>query len=122
MEESRGIFGEECPSCDWLMDKPAFVNGDMAIIFITLDPKWYETANDVFVKTSARRRCGDEVAELLWVDEHHFQKLVEFSRVSGSSYHNVMWKKIQSFFRRCMVPGTFSSTRSIAIGLMSIVA
>lgn len=103
LEESRGIFLQEYPDVLSLRDKPVLINDGMSVIFVEVSPDWYERANDAFVKAYTGKKSGNEVSELVWVDEKVFTRMIyTYARGGSGRSNNVMWKRVQIFFRKCL--------------------
>lgn len=96
-EESHGIFGQIYKSESDMSNKVALVDGsNMAIVFVPLDSMWLEEAQRVFLEHPPKKKKEDEVSELVWVSEYTFSSLIKGESVSK----NILWTKIQSFFRK----------------------
>lgn len=96
-EESHGIFGQIYKSESDMSNKVALVDGNnMAIIFAPLESAWLEDAQRVFLENPPKKKKEDEVSELVWVSEYNFSSLIKGESVS----RNILWSKIQSFFRK----------------------
>ena len=116
IEESRGIFLEEYPSELSLRDKPVLISDGMAVIFAEVSANWYDKANMMFHQSRTGKKCSDEVSELVWVDERMFTKMIySYTRPSSVRPANILWKRVQLFFRKSLASKT-SLSRSILIG------
>ena len=105
MEESRNIFAAEYPSEEYLKGNPALLNEGMAVVFVQVSSEWYETASELFLRSGTGKKCSDEVSEVVWVDERTFTRMIySYSRSASGRSSDVLWKKVQIFFRKCLAP------------------
>jgi len=110
MEESRNIFAEEYPSEAYLKGKPVLINEGMAVMFVEVSEEWLETASDLFFKGYTGKKCNNEVSEVVWVDERTFTKMIySYSRGGSGRSTDMLWKKVQIFFRKSLASNANSS-------------
>jgi hypothetical protein len=102
-EESKGIFGEI--TLDKVNTSLSIIDGNnMGIIFIPLDYKWVECAQNEFNNKIMDEKYYDEVSELIWIDDETLQKLIYANMGNNETYlsfkREKLWVKIQTFFRK----------------------
>jgi len=107
-EESHGIFSHIYKTANDVGNSVAIVDGDslngthnMAIVFVSLENKWIEDAQQAFVNNPPTKKRSDEVSELVWVNESTFLALI-----NGRPSKDVLWSRIQSFLRKTYRPKT----------------
>ena len=65
----------------------------MTIIFMKIDPEWFNKASDNFFHNKQYSNLRyHEISKIIWVHENKFRKLI-----NGYNDKNIMWSKIQNF-------------------------
>ncbi len=94
-EETNTIFGNSIYCYNSFANALAITDKKkMTIIFLRLDPMWFNTAKDIFdeKKQHAPNINYKEIDYLIWVHKNRFNKILLFN-----NFPIKMWKKIQNF-------------------------
>ena len=109
-QESREIFEKNIYCANNCTVNIALANGDMAILFVKVDPKWYELAPTLFEEKKNQKspKCYNEISQVKWVTQEEFIHLLYSNNVDI-----ILWSKIKNFFKQNLRPGFWTLLKSI---------